>query len=144
VTAASAWRTQAAYRGLAPVMQSGRGNWPAFKCSRRPSVTGGLAKDVTSASPPQVTMRDDTSFRALSDWERQMLLQMLVPAFPGRDELRVQLLEGLEARDLDEDGSVELRPNSEVKECSAEVCEPPVRGARHAPKLAFHHPIASI
>lgn len=51
-----------------------------------------------------------TSYRPLGDWERRIIVRLLSAApFPGRDDLLAQV-EKANARPLDEDGSVSLKP----------------------------------
>lgn len=49
-----------------------------------------------------------SSHRPLSEWERRLLVRLLEPPFPGRDQLREQLDQVL-ARAIDENGSLELQ-----------------------------------
>lgn len=50
-----------------------------------------------------------TSYRPLNDWERRMILRLLLAApFAGRDNLLSQV-EKLTARSIDEDGSISLK-----------------------------------
>ena len=46
--------------------------------------------------------------RSLTPWQRDVILRLLKPAFPGRDELLAQL-ESAVGRPIDDNGSLELR-----------------------------------
>lgn len=49
--------------------------------------------------------------RPLERWERQLLLRLLGPSFPGRDELRNQV-GSLRCSPIDQNGSLDLLPSS--------------------------------
>ena len=48
-------------------------------------------------------------FRQPTDVERALILRLLEPAYPGRDEIRT-MLQHVEVRSIDEQGSLKLRP----------------------------------
>jgi hypothetical protein len=51
------------------------------------------------------------TYRPLSDWERRIILKLLLAApFAGRDDLLSQF-ENTRARTIDEDGSISLKPS---------------------------------
>lgn len=67
-----------------------------------------------------------TSYRALSDWERRVILRLLMERpFAGREELLTQLDEAV-ARSIDDDGSVSLKCSGTVK--AAVITRIPVEG----------------
>lgn len=60
-------------------------------------------------------MRANASYRPLTDWERRVILRLLMERpFAGREELLIQL-DGVVAKPIDEDGSVSLQCSRPVK-----------------------------
>ncbi len=56
----------------------------------------------------------EQAFRPLDSRERDLIQKLLEPDFPGRDELRAQL-PGLTARQILDDGTIELRCDTDVR-----------------------------
>jgi hypothetical protein len=75
-------------------------------------------------------------FRRLLATERKLLERLLEPRFPGRDQLVAQL-EGLFARELDDEGCLELEcrsgPRADVK------WGRPTEGTGPGPDGSIHH-----
>lgn len=55
----------------------------------------------------------DKEFRPITPLERSLVLKLLEPNFHGRNELRIQL-DSVEAKTIDEEGSILFRVNSTV------------------------------
>jgi hypothetical protein len=79
-----------------------------------------------------------TSYRPLSDWERRIILRLLLAeAFAGRDDLLLQL-EQASAQTIDEDGSISLKcPRAPKASVNARI---PVEGeARDTDGMVIHY-----
>jgi len=77
-------------------------------------------------------------YRPLSDWERRIILRLLLAApFAGRDDLLSQV-EKATARSIDEDGSISLKCSLTQKACV--TTRIPVEGeARDTDGMTIHY-----